>query len=74
MSSTPIEQYGEAGSVRQGPWTDLYALGATVHYLLLGRPPPPATARAVHDDASGLTIDQLPGCSETFLHTIDWML
>ena len=70
----PIEQYGEAGSVRQGPWTDLYALGATVHYLLLGRPPPPATARAVHDDASGLTIDQLPGCSESFLHTIDWML
>lgn len=70
----PIEQYGEAGSVRQGPWTDLYALGATLHYLLLGRPPPPATARTVHDEASSLTTDNLPGCSEAFLHTIDWML
>ena len=70
----PIEQYGEAGSVRQGPWTDLYALGATLHYLLLGRPPPPATTRTVHDEASSLTADNLPGCSEAFLHTIDWML
>ena len=70
----PIEQYGEAGSVRQGPWTDLYALGATLHYLLLGRPPSPATARTVHDEPSSLTTGNLPGCSEAFLHTIDWML
>ncbi|MDP3225947.1 MAG: serine/threonine-protein kinase, partial [Rubrivivax sp.] len=70
----PIEQYGEAGSVKQGPWTDLYALGATLHYMLLGRPPPPATARTVHDEASCLTTELLPGCSDTFLHTIDWML
>ena len=70
----PIEQYAEVGSVRQGPWTDLYALGATLHYLLLGRPPPPATARAVHDDVSALTVQRLPGCSENFLAIIDWML
>jgi len=70
----PIEQYAEVGSVRQGPWTDLYALGATLHYLLLGRPPPPATARAVHDDMSPLARQRLPGCSEHFLGTIDWML
>lgn len=70
----PIEQYGEAGSVRQGPWTDIYALGATLHYMLLGRPPSPATARTVHDEASHLTLDQLPGCTESFLQAIDWML
>jgi serine/threonine protein kinase len=70
----PIEQYGEAGAVRQGPWTDLYALGATLHYLLLGRPPSPATARTVHDEASSLTVDQLPDCTENFLLAIDWML
>lgn len=70
----PIEQYAEVGSVRQGPWTDIYALGATLHYLLLGRPPPPATARAVHDDMSALARQRLPGCSEHFLGTIDWML
>ena len=70
----PIEQYAEAGSVKQGPWTDIYALGATLHYLLLNRPPPPATARAIHDEASGLSIEHCPGCSEDFLRTIDWML
>ncbi|WP_310733104.1 serine/threonine protein kinase [Rubrivivax rivuli] len=70
----PIEQYAEAGSVKQGPWTDLYALGATLHYLLLNRPPPPATTRAVHDEASALSTEACPGCSENFLRTIDWML
>ena len=70
----PIEQYAEAGSVKQGPWTDIYALGATLHFLLLGRPPPPATARTVHDEASALTALALPGCSEKFLQIIDWML
>jgi serine/threonine protein kinase len=70
----PIEQYAEAGSVKQGPWTDLYALGATLHYMLLGRPPAPATARAVHDSQTPLSLQQLPGCSAEFLHVIDWML
>ena len=70
----PIEQYAELGAVKQGPWTDLYALGATLHYLLLQRPPAPATARAVHDEPSELTLANCPGCSERFLHTVDWML
>ena len=70
----PIEQYAEAGSVKQGPWTDLYALGATMHYVLLARPPLPATARAVHDDLPPLSAQELPGCSAEFLNVIDWML
>ena len=70
----PIEQYAEVGSVKQGPWTDLYALGATLHFLMLGRPPPPATARAVHDEASALTLERLPDFSANFLHIVDWML
>jgi serine/threonine protein kinase len=70
----PIEQYGEAGSVKQGPWTDLYALGATLHYMLLARPPAPATTRTVHDEGTDLTAEHLPGCSQALLDTIDWML
>jgi len=70
----PIEQYAEAGAVRQGPWTDLYALGATLHYMLIGRPPAPATARTVDDEQSLLTAERLPRCSEPFLLAVQWML
>lgn len=70
----PIEQYAEAGSVKQGPWTDLYSLGATLHFVLLASPPSPATARAVHDHLPPLASQNLPGCSAEFLNVIDWML
>lgn len=33
------EQYG--GDGRTGPWTDIYCLGATLHYLMTGRDPAP---------------------------------
>ncbi|HEV6965685.1 serine/threonine-protein kinase, partial [Roseateles sp.] len=39
-SFAPIEQYAEATSLKQGPWTDFYALAAAMHELLTGRPPP----------------------------------
>jgi hypothetical protein len=70
----PIEQYAETGSVKQGPWTDFYALGATLHYVLLGKPPAPATARAVFDESSALAGQGLPGYSTAFLQMVDWML
>lgn len=70
----PIEQYAEATGVRQGPWTDLYALGATLHFALVGQAPAPATARALFDELPPLSTRSLPGCSVDFLHAIDWML
>ena len=73
-SYAPIEQYGEAGSLKQGPWTDLYALGATMHFVLLGRPPMPATARALEDESRPLASMPLAGCSPALLQLIDWML
>jgi serine/threonine protein kinase len=54
-SFAPIEQYAETVQLRQGAWTDLYALAAVVHFCITGRPPTPATARAVHDDLNSLT-------------------
>ncbi len=70
----PIEQYAEDTTVKQGPWTDLYALGATLHYMLLGRPPAPATTRAVFDEPTALSPQACAGCSADFLHAVDWML
>jgi non-specific serine/threonine protein kinase len=70
----PIEQYAESGAVKQGPWTDIYAFGATLHFVLLGRPPAPATTRAVHDGESALTPEALPGVDVELLRAVDWML
>jgi hypothetical protein len=70
----PIEQYAETGAVKQGPWTDLYALGATLHFMLLGYPPAPATARTVADEATELLGQAMAGVSPQMLGIIDWML
>ena len=45
----PVEQYGDETGMAQGPWTDLYALGATVHFMLTGEAPTPAVLRVVDD-------------------------
>lgn len=43
----PPEQYSQEG--RQGPWTDVYALCATIHWALTGKTPPDATTRLMND-------------------------
>jgi serine/threonine protein kinase len=37
------------GSTKQGPWTDIYCLAATLHYAITGRAPPSAVDRAMKD-------------------------
>ena len=70
----PIEQYAETRNVRQGPWTDLYALASVVAYLLDGQPPPPSTARCVDDEMPPLAERQIADVSVTFLAAMDWAL
>ena len=41
----PLEQYADDGGMVQGPWTDVYGLGAVLHFLAVGSPPPQAVAR-----------------------------
>jgi len=70
----PIEQYAEATNLRQGPWTDIYSLGALVAYLLDGSAPPQSTARAIEDEMKPLQERRIAGVSSTFLSAIDWAL
>src|SRR5262249_59282300 len=43
----PPEQYSTAGQT--GPWSDVYALGATMYQLLTARMPPTAVDRVAFD-------------------------
>jgi hypothetical protein len=73
----PVEQYADEAGMRQGPWTDLYALGATVHFMLTGQAPTPAVLRAVRDALPALSAADgtlFPGVPANFLATIDWAM
>lgn len=43
----PPEQYSNEG--KQGPWSDVYAMCATIYQALTGKTPPDATARFMND-------------------------
>ena len=49
---TPIEQI--AGSANQGPWTDVYAMAATIYFCICGKAPASSNARVAE-----------PGCFKT---------
>jgi serine/threonine protein kinase/HAMP domain-containing protein len=68
----PAEQYIGA---EQGPWTDIYAIGATLYWLVTGAKPPPATTRIGEQDPMEPAIQAGKGrFSEEFLRAIDWAL
>ena len=68
-----IEQY--AGGGRQGPWTDIYAFGATLFWLITGRKPIDAPARLEDPDPQPKAEDLGAGrYSAEFLCAIDWAL
>ena len=67
----PIEQYGEAASMAQGPWTDLYATASVVYYAITGRPPMTSVERVMGDQMPSLSSQVQGRYSEPFLAAID---
>ena len=75
----PIEQYSSK-SDRQGPWTDIYGMGATIYEVMTGSMPEPSIDRSVmiSNDAGDNLISASMRCkgkySEEFLAAIDHAL
>ena len=72
----PFEQYHEAEG-KQGPWTDIYSLGATLYCAITGKPPVESLkrgmARLEHNTDAYLNLTDLKAekYSEHFLKAID---
>ena len=67
----PIEQYAEAALMKQGAWTDIYALCAVLHTAIVGHAPVPSVARQIKDEQEPLTRAAAGRYSDRFLRAID---
>ena len=70
----PVEQYAEVPSMKQGPWTDVYALAAVLFFAITGKKPPAAVGRLLNDQYVPLVQSAAGKYSEAFLRAIDQAL
>ncbi len=69
----PLEQYHAGG--KQGPWSDLYALGGVMYWMATGNKPVEAAARIRKDDMVPATaLLPLGRYTAELLGAIDWAL
>lgn len=68
----PYEQYFSSGN--QGPWTDIYALGAVAYACLTGDAPHEAVQRAVEDPTVPAVQSAKGRGFKAFLEAIDWAI
>lgn len=67
---SPYEQYAET-SRQQGPWTDIYALAATLYHAITGKRPPDSPSRMLNDEYVPASDAALSAYRSTFLAAID---
>ncbi len=69
---SPIEQLDPGGYV--GPWTDIYAIGATMRTCMAGSPPPPSTKRRERDTMKTALSAFKKNYSASLLEAVDWAM
>ena len=71
---SPIEQYSTSAESKQGPWTDIYAIGAVLYRGMTGIVPSDATARTM-DDRLVPTGEAVTGrYGKPLTDAVDWAL
>jgi eukaryotic-like serine/threonine-protein kinase len=71
LGYAPIEQHKRG---HLGPWTDLYAIGASMSACITGKSPPPATERVQRDKHKPAVRSYAGRYSRQLLEAIDWCL
>ena len=69
---SPVEQYYRGGRV--GPWTDVYAVGASIRTCMEGRTPPPAIDRHQQDKLIPATVELKNRYPAFLLEAADWSM
>jgi hypothetical protein len=69
---SPPEHHDDSG--QQGPWSDLYALGAIAYRCITGSAPPDSPRRLRDDPYVPAVIAVTEKYDKALLSTIDWML
>jgi len=69
---SPIEQLDPGGYV--GPWTDIYAIGATIRTCMLGKPPLSSTKRREKDSMRAAVTAFKKAYSPELLQIVDWTM
>lgn len=65
------EQYNNG---LMGPWSDIYALGATLYGAITGEPPPPGNERLESDEIKLVTKQYSRRYNKQLLSSIEWAL
>ncbi len=69
---SPVEQYYRGGHV--GPWTDVYAVGASLRTCMEGRTPPPAIDRHQEDRLIPAVVELKNRYPSFLLEAVDWSM